>query len=243
MGMLRIVLVDWAKFNLKTERGMGGDWFFKKHGVAALLSQLKTRKTSSFRLVLVVNGECLSNEYSYLMHEYTFIETIIYRVSNCGLDWGAYDAGFNYLKKQAHDGKVIFMNSSCLGPYNDDWIEPYANAFESAPTVGVVGATYCGYNIRKKEGAFMPHIQSYFLYTSMPILERVYPKGLPYPTSTDKTAVIEEGEIGFSTGLLQKGYAIKALQHQFSYSQGDLWQYFDKKIDPNFFEGSRQFYI
>ena len=46
------------------------------------------------------------------------------------------------------------MNSSCLGPYNDDWVEPYANAFESAPTVGVVGATYCGYNIRKKEGAF-----------------------------------------------------------------------------------------
>lgn len=65
MGMLRIVFVDWAKFNLKTERGVGVDWFFLKHGVAALLSQLKTRKTLSFRLVLVVNGECLPNEYSY----------------------------------------------------------------------------------------------------------------------------------------------------------------------------------
>jgi len=242
-GMIKVILIDWGKNNIKSERNMGFDWFYNKQGVYSILKNMRQRKSQPFELILVINDASLENEYDYLQDEFKFIETIIYRSSNMGLDWGGYNEGVQYLKKQSYEGDLILMNSGCIGPTTNDWIDPYAKLFNSDDNVGLVGTTYCGYAICLEEQPFSPHIQSYFLYSSMSIVTSILSDGLPGLYTDEKSSVIEKAEIEFSQKVLKKGYCIKAKLDNFHYSLGDPWVFFNKKMEPKFWPGCFPFYI
>lgn len=241
--MIKIILIDWGKNNIKSERTMGFDWFYNKPGVYSILKNMHQRKSQPFELILVINDASLENEYDYLQDEFTFIETIIYRSTNKGMDWGGYYEGVQYLKKQTYEGDLILMNSGCIGPTTNDWMDPYVKLFNSDNNVGLVGATYCGYAICLDGQAFSPHIQSYFLYSSMRIVTFILSDGLTGLDSEEKKDVIEKGEIEFSQKILKKGYCIKAKLDNFHYSLGDSWVFFNKKTEPKLQHGCFPFYI
>ena len=242
MDSIKIILVDWSKNALQSERNMGFNWFFNKQGLINLLQNMKAKKAYPIEIILVINDASLEHEYDYLTHSFEFIDQIIYRKSNTGLDWGAYNEAYQRLKLENFEGTIILMNSACLGPTHDDWLDVYLNLLNEDKNTGAVGASYNGF-AGSKSSEFLPHLQSYFLLTSMKILQSVFPNELPYKETEMKRDIIYDGEIEFSTQILTSGYSIKSPMNQFNYKYGDHWDYHGNQYDPKLQRGWDPFFI
>ena len=124
------------------------------------------------------------------------------------------------------------MNSACIGPLTHNWLDIYQELFHQDDTTGAVGATYCANNISIKSQVLEPHLQSYFLYSNMAVINHVFPDQLPYPESVNKIDIIKKGEIEFSNQLLSFGYSIKAKLNHFCHSNQSPWQFESIIGDP-----------
>ncbi len=66
------------------------------------------------------------------------------------------------------------------------------------------------------------HLQSFFIYTSMPVLERVFPNGLCDPKAAhdqSKDALVTQGEIGLSQKVLAAGFGLRSASFRTSTSR------------------------
>lgn len=168
------------------------------------------------------------NTYRELAEVYPFVTDVIFR-SNNGMDIGAYDTGLQYLKEQNYDGDVILMNSSVSPPKQQYWLEKYNRLFHETPNTGACGITLNSHNTCLKPPLFMPHIQSFFIYSTMKVISHVFPKGIY--TEKDET-LLSEGkdnlvakyEIGISQAMLEAGYGIRSSAFpDFLYFKGEQW--------------------
>jgi len=108
--------------------------------------------------------------YATLPRKYPFVEAVHFR-GNQGQDFGAYDFGYQLLRREGHTGDVLFMNSSVSGPHEDGWLLKYRDQFRRHPNVGLCGIGLNSHDTTDGDGPFAPHVQSYFLYTNMQVLE------------------------------------------------------------------------
>ena len=146
--------------------------------------------------------------YQTLMSRYPFVSEIIYR-RNVGRDIGAYDCGYQYLKKRDYDGDVVFMNSSLTGPDRDGWLVDYASLYHSDASVGLVGISMNSHDTNRGSPRLDPHVQSFFLYSSMDKLKDVFPDRLPGMRNRhERQDPITNGEIAISREMLRSGYGI-----------------------------------
>jgi hypothetical protein len=161
--------------------------------------------------------------YTRLTREYPFIEAVHFR-DNQGQDFGAYDFGYQLLQRQGYDGDVLFMNSSVSGPHEDGWLLKYRDQFHRHPDVGLCGIGLNSHDTSDGDGPFAPHVQSYFLYTSMKVLGHAVGPRLFDSESPDKLDVIRLGEIGVSQRVLAAGYSITSPSFpEFAYRRGGTW--------------------
>ena len=161
--------------------------------------------------------------YAGLARKYPFIEAVHFR-DNRGQDFGAYDFGYQLLRNQGHSGDVLFMNSSVSGPHGHGWLAKYRDQFRRHPNVGLCGIGLNSHDTSAGEGPFAPHVQSYFLYTTMKVLEHAIGPRLFDAEVTDKVEVIRHGEIGVSERVLDAGYSITSPAFpEFAYRRGDIW--------------------
>lgn len=164
--------------------------------------------------------------YAGLARKYPFIEAVHFR-DNRGQDFGAYDFGYQLLRNQGHSGDVLFMNSSVSGPHGHGWLTKYRDQFRRHPNVGLCGIGLNSHDTSAGEGPFAPHVQSYFLYTTMKVLEHaIGPRLFDAESSQglDKVDVIRQGEIGVSERVLDAGYSITSPAFpEFAYRRGDIW--------------------
>jgi hypothetical protein len=95
------------------------------------------------------------------------------------------------------------------------------------PGTGMCGISMNSHNTSLSEGQFAPHIQSFFLYTSMQVLRDVFPNGLApdAPSAFEgKNNLILHGEIGISQRVLAAGYSLSCKMFpESSYKAGDPW--------------------
>jgi hypothetical protein len=149
------------------------------------------------------------------------------------MDIGAYDCGYRYLKRRGFDGDVIFMNSSVSGPDRDGWLSDYSSLFHSHPALGVVGISMNSHDTNRGSPEFDPHVQSFFLYSSMDRLKEVFPRHLPETRrGYQKLDLIAKGEIGISREMLRAGYGIACRAFGDDvYFSGDLWKW--ERGDPS----------
>ncbi|HTV17028.1 MAG TPA: hypothetical protein VMG12_00115 [Polyangiaceae bacterium] len=163
--------------------------------------------------------------YAALPRKYPFIQAVHFR-GNQGQDFGAYDFGYQLLRSQGHTGDVLFMNSSVSGPHEDGWLLKYRDQFLRHPNVGLCGIGLNSHDTTDGDGPFAPHVQSYFLYTNMKVLQHALGSRL-FDTSTsanDKLEVIRQGEIGISERVLDAGYSITSPTFpEFAYHRGGTW--------------------
>jgi len=161
--------------------------------------------------------------YAELTRKYPFVEAVHFR-DNEGQDFGAYDFGYQLLQAQGHDGDVLFMNSSVSGPHEHGWLLKYRGQFRRHPNVGLCGIALNSHDTSDGDGPFAPHVQSYFLYTNMKVLEHAIGPRLFSADVHDKLDVIRHGEIGVSERVLDAGYSITSSAFpEFAYRRGDPW--------------------
>jgi hypothetical protein len=161
--------------------------------------------------------------YRSLAEQYPFIEAVHFR-DNEGQDFGAYDYGYQLLRRQGFQGDVLFMNSSVSGPHEHGWLLKYRDQFQRHPNVGLCGIGLNSHNTSDGSMPFAPHVQSYFLYTNMKVLEHAVGPRLFDSEAPDKLDVIRLGEIGVSERVLAAGYSITSPSFpEFAYRLGDIW--------------------
>jgi len=162
--------------------------------------------------------------YKHLKNKYSFITSLEFK-DNIGLDIGAYNLGYQLLKNRSYNGDVIFMNSALSGPTENNWLIKYKRQFLKMPNIGLCGITMNALNHKLVSKPFSPHVQSFFLYSNMNILTKVFPENLPGSLiKNDRTAVIIQGEIGISQEILKAGYYITCISEpDFFYKNKEKW--------------------
>ena len=116
------------------------------------------------------------------------------------------------------------MNSSLRGPHADDWLARYHALFHEQDDIGLCGITL---NAMKVSDSLpeLPHVQSFFLYTSMRVLREVFPEGLYQGALSSKKEAVLRGEIAISQAILRHGYAIRCSAFpEFIYRPGKAWE-------------------
>jgi hypothetical protein len=249
---VQVILATWAGYPLERVKTLSAGWHC---GVRPVLENMRRCASGvPFNLILVVNAasEEQKSVYRHLKQEFAFVRKVVFR-SNVGFDFGAYDEGYRLLKSERYSGDVVFMNCACNGPKKDGWLLAYWRIFHAkGQNVGAVGASTFAYagqhvpagirrRIRKMKklpilgkayakyalkGYFSPHLQSYFIYTSMAVLADAFPDTLPGANVVgDKVQLITEGEVGLSQALLEAGYSLSCIQFDdYYYRKGDKWR-------------------
>ncbi|MDD5276298.1 MAG: hypothetical protein PHR16_09470, partial [Methylovulum sp.] len=162
--------------------------------------------------------------YETLLKKYPFVKCLIFK-NNTGQDIGAYNYGYQLLKKDNYQGDVVFMNSALEGPNENNWLLKYNHQFLKHDNTGLCGITINPKTKNLVENDFSPHVQSFFLYTNMNVLRRVFPANLSgYNIKNNRLSLILQGEIGISRKILDAGYSITSISFpDYCYKKGDPW--------------------
>ncbi|MDD3906131.1 MAG: rhamnan synthesis F family protein [Candidatus Omnitrophica bacterium] len=228
---VRIVLNDFIDYPLRRRKAIFRRKFWC--GIGCLLENMSRFKAGAdFKVILVINssgGPEMKEKkllYSSLRRKYPFILDIIFR-DNSGFDFGAYDAGYRYLKATGYSNDIIFMNSSAIGPSDDHWLSQYSDLFHDKPkNIGLCGISLNSHTTHLEKKEFKPHVQSFFIYTSMNVMSRVFGDSLAetVPALSEKLDIISAGEIGFSWKVIEAGYGITSkLFKDFVYYKDAEW--------------------
>ena len=229
---VKIILNDFGGYPLYRDKVVCG-YITIKCGIGNLFESMARFKAGvQFDIILIINS--VSNAetrekwdlYEALQKKYLFIEKIMFR-DNTGFDFGAYNMGYQYLRGIGYKGDVLFMNSSARGPYNDYWLLKYSYLFHRGKNIGLCGISLNSHTTHLSEAFFKPHVQSFFMYTNMEILMRVFKNCLPGAgiTSSSQLDIISNGEIQFSQKILDNGYGIcSKLFEDFVYYKGKRWR-------------------
>lgn len=233
MDEIKVILVDWMGYPFFRKKRIGENTIFC--GIEHILHNIPKHPAGiAFEMILVINGLAKDptglrsflrrRHYKKLLKKYPYIKKLFFR-NNTGQDIGAYNFAFNYLKKVGYDQDVLFMNSAIDGPHHDGWLLHYNRLFHARKDIGLCGINMHSHNSKLKNNPFMPHIQSYFLYTNMQILMKVFKGNLcGADISNNRTQLISEGEIGISQKILDNGYAICCMAFEnFFYRKGGVW--------------------
>jgi len=193
----------------------------------------------------VINGE-----YQKLSFPENLKKNVLVR-ENVGYDYGGYIFGCNSLDEE-YD-YYIFINDSCVGPFINPFIDPnittnnwvnYLIDRFNDDTTGILGSTI---NLNHyKEGLISPHVQGYmFMLNKKSYLALRTESDILSKIRRDKDDVIIEQEIGLSSFLLKKGFAISSLLYELNsvtakripleYAGDCLWKQTEnigRKINP-----------
>jgi hypothetical protein len=251
MTKLQVVLVEWMGYPLYRRKKLGRNIMYcglgnllknmKKYdaGVdfecSVVINKFQNLKANSFiQLIdripafqpLLLNNTQTNSQQKYekFLKNYSFIKQCFYR-DNHYQDIGAYDYFYTYLRQQKYTGHILFMNSSVRGPKEDGWLLKYKKLFEMEPNTGLCGISLNSHYTCKGFDLFYPHVQSFFLYTSMNVLQQVFPNGwLDEESILEKKELILKGEIGISTQILKAGFGIRSsIFPDFFYTNGQEW--------------------
>jgi len=129
-------------------------------------------------------------------------------VSNIGMDFSGYSEFFKKIKDQPN-AYVILTNTS-VNMDSENCIDSMINYLENNPDVGMLGASSSSrYYHTLMRWNFNPHLQSFFLLTTIEVLkEAIDRNGGEFPGihETNKHLLIRNGEVKLSKLILDLGY-------------------------------------
>lgn len=247
MDHVRIILVDWVGYPVKRQRRMGRKKF--PCGLDRVLQNFEHHSAGvKFDVYLIINGvneyipslrdrirvfptmekdqwiKAKTERYKRYPFKYQFVRKVLFR-SNEGRDIGGYNYGYTLLKEEGYDSDVIFMNSNVRGPFDSGWLLKYYELFRKWSDTGACGISLNSHFKTKSVYDFQPHIQSFFIYTSMPVLKNVFPGDFPGASVQVKEELIRVGEVGISQEIIEAGYGICANAFEdFQYKKGRDWK-------------------
>lgn len=131
---------------------------------------------------------------------------------NVGRDFSSAAACLEAIGAEAQsDDYVMVRNRSAYGPSRDDWYRQYIAQYQRFPNTGLVGSTinFLGHPLRPTDGP-TTHVQTYAYLSQWRHFE---PLMRAYPASrcVDRLELINEGEIGLSRSMLERGLGLSCL--------------------------------
>lgn len=168
------------------------------------------------------------------IEKYTHIDKIkkftdkIIAVENTGMDFSGYA---NFFKRicNAPNAYIILTNSS-INKIQYDFLDSYISYMEENPDVGLLGISSSSmYYHTLLRHNFNPHIQSFFILTTISVLNEIISLNknrFPGINETNKHLLIREGEVKLSALALELGYKLAIVQKdtvsKFDYSNYPL---------------------
>jgi hypothetical protein len=149
-------------------------------------------------------------------------------VSNIGMDFSGYDTFLKSLRgRKSH---YIILTNSSVERSQIDFIDSYLDYFEKNDHIGLLGVS-CSSKIYQTaiRNNFKPHIQSFFLLTTLEVLNKVveYNHGFPGRSIRNKRLLIRQGEAKLSQIVLKLGYALAIILDDGTPYVFDTWNKFD----------------
>lgn len=239
LTLVAIILNDWLGYEPARVRHVGHSRIRRTVGAGPILANIARFSPGvPFFIVLVLNelgasapadstsesqAATAKQRWQYLAKQFPFVTRVDFR-PNQDFDIGAYERGLQILRSEKFDGDVLFMNSSLSGPSADGWLAKYHALFHERDDIGLCGITLNALSVQDGLPQ-LPHVQSFFLYTSMRVLQRVFPERLYQGALSTKEEAIIGGEIAISQAVLRHGYAIRcAAFPDFIYRSGNTWE-------------------
>jgi len=131
----------------------------------------------------------------------------ILSVSNIGMDFSGYSSFYQQIKNESN--KYVILTNSSVNARQSFFLDRYIQYFENNPSVGLLGVSY-NTSIRQSFifNNFNPHLQSFFLLTTIHVLNEVVDlnKGFPGSNISNKRLLIRNGEVALSTIIMDLGY-------------------------------------
>lgn len=131
--------------------------------------------------------------------------------SNVGRDFSSAASALKMMIERGTDEDyALFVNRSGFGPYCRDWFSKYLNLLIQTNSE-LVGSTINGVgHPNGKYPGLAPHIQTYCYFSKLKFL-RPFSANFPAEQITDRIDLIDEGEIGLSRHVLERGGSIACL--------------------------------
>ena len=199
---------DWAGYELKRTKTINNISF--DCGLKFQLDRFANYKgTKDIKLSLTISGEPDNNYDKYNGLNIT-------KVSNYGMDFRGYSQTIQNESDQ-ENCYVLLMNSS-VEAKQVDFIDQYIEFLENNPTVGLLGISYSSKIFQTLiRNNFTPHIQSFFLITTLNVLKEVisHNKGeFPGQDIIHKRLLIRFGEVRLSRIISDLGYQLAVITDQ-----------------------------
>ena len=184
------------------------------------------KRYSKYKVDLTVTVSDIDN-YPYDMKYLKGNCDRVLSVPNIGLDFSGY-ASFFQLVKDKPNSYVILSNSS-INSSIDNFLDGYIEYLEENPDVGMLGVSYCTKMYQTLiRNNFTPHLQSFFLLTTVEVLkEHVHLNGDKFPgiDITNKQLLIRNGEIKLSQLIMNLGYKLSVVRPD----NGEPFKFTNKK--------------
>lgn len=131
---------------------------------------------------------------------------------NLGRDFSSAEACLQAIGAEASaDDYVMIRNRSAYGPARDSWYRQYIDQYERFPNTGLVGSTinFAGHPKRPSAGP-TTHVQTYAYLSQW---RHFQPLAAAYPAArcVHRLELINDGEIGLSRAMLERGLGLSCL--------------------------------
>lgn len=131
-------------------------------------------------------------------------------VPNRGMDFSGYGAFYQSIRGMKNC-YVVLTNSS-VNSLQSDFLDSYIDYMERNRDVGMLGVSCCSKCYQSLDAKnFTPHLQSFFLLTTLSVLDEVVAKNggeFPGVGVGNKQLLIRRGEIRISQLVLRLGYQL-----------------------------------
>lgn len=219
---------EWAGYPVSREKRLKNGKVFQ----CGLEFQLKrfdmARQYSRHQIDLTVTVSGL-NDYPYDINYLKDKCNRVLNVSNIGLDFSGYSSFFNHIKDMPNS--YVILSNSSVNSSIDIFLDDYIEYMESNPDVGMLGVSYCTkmYQTLVRNN-FTPHLQSFFLLTTIDVLEEVINANhgyFPGVNIKNKQLLIRNGEIKISQLIMKLGYNLAVVRPDngkpFKFPERALW--------------------
>lgn len=204
---LYVCIHEWGGYPLVRRKHINSticDW---QCGLKYQLDRFNNYKGGrAIEMTVTISDLYLCRDIEYIV---THCDQII-PVSNRGMDFSGYATFFEGLKG-AKNCYVLLTNSS-VNSLQSDFLDGYIDYMESNTDVGMLGVSCCSKCYQSLvRSNFTPHLQSFFLLTTLAVLEEVVESNsdrFPGAGVANKQLLIRRGEIAISQLVLRLGYKL-----------------------------------
>ena len=201
--LVSVCIHDWAGYDTKRTKYLKNGKSFLC-GLDFQVDRFKSQMTKYKLNIFITISD--NNKFN---KNYNYPYPIKY-VSNIGMDFSGYSDFYNNLKDK--ENQYIILTNSSVNFKQNNFLDDYIRYFEKNKNIGMLGISY---NSKKYQtlirNNFTPHLQTFFLLTTLDILNEVVKRNnnkFPGTGIVDKRLLIVDGEILLSNIVLELGYQL-----------------------------------